>query len=739
MYSIFYLAMLYFHRFLIIPVRYIFTFLRIIIEFLSTWSDNRLLCVFCLLLSISLTSCCNRITIEPYLQNVGEEHITIMWKTSKESQSRVDYGITQDLNLFALDEKKVDSHEITLSRLKPKTLYYYKISSGISTKEGTFFTGVDYDAPFRFAVYGDSRSIPDMHKKIVQGILVQNPDFILHVGDIVSDGLKGDKWEKQFFKPLSEVIAHIPIFPSLGNHEKNSEFYFRYFSLPNNESWYSFDYGNSHFVALDSNSPYKRGSKQYRWLKQDLRKSKAQWKFVFFHHPPYNSGTHKSMLSLRDALTPLFRKYGVDMVFSGHAHTYERTYPIKAFLKPKSHPTTYIVTGGGGAKLHKITPGMWTASSALIHHFCSIEIAGDDLTFTAFDKDYKILDKFSINKSRGQYQARELVRGSTPDQTGLNTAQARVISVMPHEHIEFERRMPGKIKPPELGFISSEGVKNKRATVRLKNIFPGQIQFEIVWDELHNWQIEPPKKSLRVKKGKIAKIPFTFSTQKIYPVPTFTVKYKTEFGEGEIKGKPIKVAIRKELRCKYTSKPPKLDGKLKEKFWRTADVVGDFVKADWRKLALKKTIVRAAYGDDGIYFAIVCYDDSTDELHAKSKKRDNLNPNDDILTILIAPKKKSVYQFAVNCKHIQSDARNGNKRWNGRWETAIHVNENNWTAEVTIPYGVFDLTGSPQTGERWRVNFQRHLRKKTGKSEWTPTFGEPFADVTLGVLIIAKD
>jgi len=660
-----------------------------------------------------------------------------MWETKRDSESRVDYGITPDLDLFALNEKKDNIHEITLSQLKPLTLYYYKVKCGISTKEGTFFTGVNYDASFRFAVYGDSRSNPRMHKKIAQGILAQNPDFILHVGDIVPDGSKQDKWKKHFFKPLADVIAHIPIFPSVGNHEKGSQFYFRYFSLPqgsserkgrHNESWYSFDYGNSHFVALDSNREYKRGSQQYRWLKRDLRTSKAKWKFVFFHHPPYNSGAHKSLLPLRDALTPLFRKYGVDMVFSGHAHTYERTYPIKAFAKPKSHPIIYVVTGGGAAKLHNITPGLWTASSALIHHFCLVEISGDNLTFRALDEHHQILDTFSISKSQNRYQVRESLRGLTLDQT------PRIVKPLPREHIEFERRMPDKIKPPELGFIVSEEIKNKRAEVKLNNLFCGTIQVEIIWGDVHNWQIEPAKKSLNIKKGEIAKIPFTFSTQRIYPVPTFTVKYKTEFGEGDIQGKPIKVAIRKELRCRYESQAPKLDGKLKEKLWHAANITGDFVKADWQELALAKTTVRAVYGDDAIYFAIVCYDDSMDKLYAKSKSRDRLHPYDDILTIFIAPQKKTIYQFAFNCKGTQSDARDANKRWNGNWKTAIHLSQDNWTAEVAIPYGVFDLTGPPQPGERWGVNFQRNVRKKTEKSEWTPTFDKPFAAEMLGML-----
>ena len=123
----------------------------------------------------------------------------------------------------------------------------------------------------------------------------------------------------------------------------------------------------------------------------------------------------------------------------------------------------------------------------------------------------------------------------------------------------------------------------------------------------------------------------------------------------------------------------------------------------------------------------------------KSKKRDSLHPDDDKLAILVTPQKNSVYQFALNCKGIQSDTKDGNKGWNGKWKRAIHVGKNNWTAEVAIPYGVFDLTEPPQTGERWGVNFQRYVRKKTEKSEWNPTFGQPVAAKTLGALIINKD
>ena len=290
----------------------------------------------------------NDIEKGPYLQNVGKDHITIMWETTFSKKSRVDYGITEDCDLFVENAKEVKLHEVTLRPLRSNTRYYYKISCDFTTKTGSFKTAPNHNIPFKFAVYGDSRNDSDIHRKVAENILKVNPDLILHVGDLVNDGRKYYQWESQFFEPLHDVIDHIPIFTALGNHEKNAQNYFDLISLPNNESWYSFNYSNCHFVILDTNKNYRKGSNQYKWLRNDLGSADTTWKFVFFHHPPYSVGRHGSNTKVRSILIPLFRRYGVDIVFSGHDHTYQCSCPINSAFNPNDAAVTYVVSGGGG-------------------------------------------------------------------------------------------------------------------------------------------------------------------------------------------------------------------------------------------------------------------------------------------------------------------------------------------------------------------------------------------------------
>jgi len=391
----------------------------------------------------------------PYLQNVTMSQITIIWETAEPMDSRVDYGLSSDLGKCVRSDEKVTLHEITLTNLEPEERYYYRITScnaGERTRypdvtisaTGTFQTAVYPNTSFRFVVYGDSRSSPKMHGKLARRMLEVEPDFIINTGDLVRNGKKYALWKKEFFKPLENAIAHIPIYPCLGNHEKNSKYYFDFFSLPHNESWYSFNYGNAHFIALDSNVPYEPDSEQYQWLVEDLKSNDSVWKFVFFHHPPYSSGKHKSYLKIRDAWVPLFMKYGVGMVFNGHEHIYERTKPIGSFSTPASgyaistsnyttenttardnftspafllstslrelQPVTYIVTGGGGAPLYNITPSQWTAFAAKANHFCLFKVFGETIDAVVYDNKGRAVETFTIEKKDGRYSKEYLAK-----------------------------------------------------------------------------------------------------------------------------------------------------------------------------------------------------------------------------------------------------------------------------------------------------------------------------------------
>src|SRR3972149_2517686 len=168
-------------------------------------------------------------------------------------------------------------------------------------------------------------------------------------------------------------MSGAPVYPVLGNHENDSPNYFPLFDLPGNERWYSFDSGPLHVVGLDVVfSSFEPGSEQYRWLEQDLASTTHPWKLVFMHFPPYSSSRPQgSNEEAQRYLVPLFEKYGVQLVVSGHAHNYERS---------MLNGVTYLVAGGGGAPLHVSGKGPLTIYSETTYHFVKIDIEGGVLT-----------------------------------------------------------------------------------------------------------------------------------------------------------------------------------------------------------------------------------------------------------------------------------------------------------------------------------------------------------------------
>lgn len=659
----------------------------------------------------------NEIINGPYLQNVGKDRITVMWETLRPDESRVEYGLTENYEMFQTDPGLVRIHEVTLTSLEPETKYYYRVSCGAQTIDRTFVTGVHEETPFAVAIYGDSFKHPDKHREIAKGIAAEKPNFILHTGDLVGGGYRLATWDRQFFWPLFDVIDHIPLFSALGNHENSRKNYFSFFSLPHNEAYYSFDYGNSHFTVLDSNIEYKQGSEQYEWLEEDLRTADKLWKFVVFHHPPYSSGRHKSSLQIRDAWTPLFNKYKVDMVFTGHDHLYERTYPIAAALSEDKHPITYVVTGGGGASLYKIEKRIWTAEGTSIYHFCVVEIDGESLVLTAKSIDGRVIDKFMLQKSNDKYSPKYLA------------------SIIPSERIEFERQLLAT-KPPDFGLLDNTQAISGDASIQVKNTFSDKASIQVSWQK-YNWQIKPASLKADLDKDEVIDIPFKFETKNIYPIPTFTLSYRNKLGTGTINCKPIKVGVRKNLECKYVYTPPVLDGRLRETLWQRAEKESEFIHADFQDLAASRTTVRAIYGDRALYLAFVCFGDLPEKFHSKRRGEIEEPIAKDTLALFIAPEGEdgALYQFTVNHTGAKSAAKNGRSGWRGRWRVATRINRQNWIAEVRIPYSTLGLLDPPQSGEKWRINFRRNNREEEEKSYWSPILSEAVSAEMLGVLI----
>jgi hypothetical protein len=332
------------------------------------------------------------IIVGPYPQSPDIDSIIIVWETSlATSNNSVHYGLTPDCDNIVYYNCTNYFHEVEVDGLLPSTKYYYRvISDFVESDIYTFYTTFEEDVPIRFIAYGDTRGVWDnwINAGIVaDAIEKEQPFFVLHTGDIVNDGKIPSQWIDFF--TVSNYIHNCTLYPSLGNHEKYGEPYFKYFLLPNNELWYSFDFGPVHFVSLDSNSRNSLKLSQLFWLIKDLILNKKPFTVVYFHHPPFSSGNHGSARYLRWIWGFIFEFFDVDIVFNGHDHCYERG-------KVKS--VNYVVTGGGGAPLYDVGHSWWTVYSEKTFHYCLVTVDQEELSFEAKKPDGTVIDFFTIQK-----------------------------------------------------------------------------------------------------------------------------------------------------------------------------------------------------------------------------------------------------------------------------------------------------------------------------------------------------
>ncbi len=269
----------------------------------------------------------------------------------------------------------------------------------------------DYNLmPVSFAVLGDTQNSPDIWGAIVKRIYEERPSFIIHVGDLVQNGYNKEDWVEEFFKPAKDLLRFYPLYPVLGNHEGNHPFYYQYIDLPSPEWFYTVKKGDVLFIFADTNKDILPGSDQYQKLEKILASSDETWKIMVHHHPVYVSeeGFYGNTWFQRSVhgdpnemhLKKLYDTYGVDLVLNGHAHFYERTWPLFNDRVDPEKGVVYITTGGGNDEYSKFAANKswYDARTRVINHFLSVNIVGHTLYGSAIDTAGHVFDTFTIQK-----------------------------------------------------------------------------------------------------------------------------------------------------------------------------------------------------------------------------------------------------------------------------------------------------------------------------------------------------
>jgi hypothetical protein len=368
----------------------------------------------------------------PYLQNVRHNRASVLWATFEPGFGQVRYTSDGINYQFAAATRRfftrADTNELrnyylyqaNLTDLSPNTDYLYGITvdgQDVAAAGETRFRTAG-PGPFKFIVLGDSGWYDPASLAqglIAQRIAAEKPALVLHTGDLVYPVGSFEYYQRYYFNYYAPTMCSVPFFPCPGNHDydvPNAVPYLAIHSLPSDGvpaadigRYYSYDWGNVHFVSIDAFQSLDRainaGGAMLRWLESDLRSTRQFWRVVYFHFPPYATGQNVNDPQsewVRRYIVPILETNGVQLVFSGHEHSYQRTVPIRrnAMVAP-GVGTNYFVSGGGGAILYPapLKPMVPVAKSD--YHYVRVEVQGTRMTLRSIRQDGVELDVTAIS------------------------------------------------------------------------------------------------------------------------------------------------------------------------------------------------------------------------------------------------------------------------------------------------------------------------------------------------------
>ncbi|WP_443674146.1 fibronectin type III domain-containing protein [Megasphaera sp.] len=360
----------------------------------------------------------------------AEENPVVEYRQAGDDDSLMQLPASSDA--FSDDGVTTYIHTAAVSDLKPGTAYEYRVGAGDKRSDWqSFHTAQGHD--FKALIFPDSQSSDySVWAATAQPAWQRNQDaqFFINMGDLVDNGQDHYQWNA-WFDVVGDMIARIPVVPLLGNHEtydkdwkvRMPEAYLHLFALPRidrekyQNQFYSFDYGDVHFVVLNTQSQEladfepSLDEDEVAWFKEDMAKTTKKWKIVLIHKDPLQYGFANRPQPREEGFSPegrlwmpLFDQYGVDAVLSAHLHTYRDRGHIRNFQRDESGPL-YLITGVAGNVQY---PGLWkqhsldeyVAPQPETDNYMTLEATDDSLTFRSFLPDGQLLEEKSISSHK---------------------------------------------------------------------------------------------------------------------------------------------------------------------------------------------------------------------------------------------------------------------------------------------------------------------------------------------------
>jgi predicted phosphodiesterase len=240
----------------------------------------------------------------------------------------------------------------------------------------------------RFLVIGDAGTGDRRQNEVAAQIVRYRAEFPFTFAIMLGDNIYGKERPQDFVKkfegPYKKLLdADVKFYAALGNHDDPNQRYYKPFNL-DGQRYRTFKEGHVRFFILDSNY---LDPKQVKWLEKELDASDSEWKIAYFHHPLYTTARRGPEVELRAILEPLFVKHGVDVVFTGHEHIYER-------FKPQKGIHHFIVGGAAKLRLGDTRRGPLTAAAFdTDRSFMIAEIMDSKMFFQVISRTGAVVDE----------------------------------------------------------------------------------------------------------------------------------------------------------------------------------------------------------------------------------------------------------------------------------------------------------------------------------------------------------
>ena len=379
------------------------------------------------------------ITKGPVLLRAYQHTAAIMWESDSNSTQQLRWGADNSAEQVVVSRpekveygvnKQAFIHKVWLENLQPGQVYNYSISASSPQNKTYYFRTIPAETnEVTFVVYGDSRTNPTEHRKIVEQIIKHKPDFVVHTGDLVTNGNIYEQWGKQYFEPVKGLAEHTAIYITKGNHEGKNGNFEKLLIPPGEKKNFGFKFGPLYYYLADNYSQELSDKELLNRIVENVHDAEAKWKFISFHYPALNFSGHNSKWCYPNAL-PMFAKAGADFVISGHTHIYERFKPVAPPIHSGANFVTYITSGGGGAPLaDKPKPSNFYAAAESTLHFCLFKIKGDTLTMDTIEANGNVIDHLEIYKTDGKLN-KEYLQTSVPMAEVLAEQRVRKESMM---------------------------------------------------------------------------------------------------------------------------------------------------------------------------------------------------------------------------------------------------------------------------------------------------------------------